>query len=176
MNRVNNVPNIMGIIGYSLSFLFSGLLLHKRLGNPIDVLATLIVLTGSAAFVVYYARGLLIKNENKKLKDEDRRIRQVAHFGFLLFLVMISAHSSDIIFTPYDSIGALAHALILFAITYNHWIIPGILALMVYLVLATISSMKTGGLFIMRGIACAVLLVTYGDIILGDPVVNKIWG
>lgn len=177
MDLAKSVPDIAGVIGYAVSFLFSVFLIRQRLGNPLDVLATLAVLTGSLVFVVYYARNVLIKN--KKLKDEDadtqRRIRQIAHFSFLLFLVMTSTHFSNIVFTPYDPIGALAHALILFAITYKYWIIPGIVALIVYLTFATISSMKSGGMFVLRGVACAILLVTYGDIILADPLVNKIW-
>ena len=133
-----NLPlDHIALIGYTLLFAFSIYKLQDTFDKPVDLLASVLLLTGLLSLMSYHLRIIRTgKDENND--STQRNARLLAHTSITLFFLITLLPAAMGKFQFYDSFALAAHSFLAYAVFARVSQLPGVVLLALYFAAATI--------------------------------------
>lgn len=127
----------VALVGYTLLFAFTLFKLGDTFKNPVDLLGSVLLLTGLMSLMAYHFRKIRSgKDENND--QAQRNVRLVAHTTITLFFLTTLFPIAKGTFQFYDSFALSAHAYLAYAVFNRITQLPGVVLLALYFAAAVI--------------------------------------
>lgn len=150
----------IAFVGYTALFVFALYKFGNFMRNPVDVIGTLMLLTGLGALMTYHMRKIVTKKD--EITDPmQKNIRLVAHASLVLFLLITLSPMTKSTFRFYDWFALFAHIILFATVLANMNQVSGLGLLALYFAFAAFYGMRFKGMDSIQFIGRILLLVFF---------------
>lgn len=129
----------IAIAGYAMLFVHATTMLGVFAGNPLDLVASMLLLAGLAALIAFHVRKIKM-GVDESSDTMQRRLRVAAHAALATFVILTATTWSRSTFRAYDTLALAAHVMLLIAVLEQTSQTLGVALLAAYFGLATLLS------------------------------------